>query len=1662
MHSKNGLNSPLEPENLGKERLVARPEVAHPRQHTRHVAYLTTQKNATATMWDIKDEKEASGEEIVLGSEDALLMYEADYGLLPSSHPLVQLVRKRLKQLAPNVPEQELPNVQVLASTGEGVNAAAFANNTILVTPELLQFVETEEELDGVLLHEAEHLWQKHLKMQNQRKGGSINRTLGTVRHQEYDADMRAFYDASDPRRQTSPLGLIRFLERLREKERQFEKKTGTMTWGIVHGETTDRILNLKSALRLLDLLDVTQNEHSLTQMDDTVRQQLHDLPLGGNVTRLLQSPPTEARYWGNWVTEMGRILNGADWKLLQVVMADMVKKIEELEQEVAKAQEQSLRGMVQTKADHLQSYTMLLQRSLQRWNELFEKRYSHLEGEQKEKMRAFLLEAAVELTIVSEPEKPLWRKMRLGTLAASTKGWKDEKTCLEDVQACLENVASPIRRGQTFGFIAKVAAHSIGPAAAFDDDKGVRAEDFLKQVAELIKVGKQVDQYKGVGAPRKTALTADAAWHESVGSALVTLADQDALEPIFAESIRAAANESGLPQTFPMWKSMELITAWQETGAQVAESLRTFFAENTQLVTDTHIDLKVEMQRLWEMYADIQRNREIGIDTDAIYQEAKKAVTENRARYTFLLEDKAMPIEQKILFEFSHMLQRKREVLDCSGTHLSTVASIAHTLRSLPQDIPNDLVVDHAPHLIVATSPVPRGRLVEEMMTQLFRLPEPEKTTTDIADEDDDDERGHVSHMNWRVGIPWTYASVGSLAEYQRLVTELIDARTMSGYVEIMECVTLANGPQNEALHRENLLDVQPNFLAEDVQWQAHALRAFAKHVQSLGSEGEFYAALEQFVDLWPVSQAFALSASRSHVIEAGLKYINLDHAATDPLVRKRLLQLSFFLTDTTIRKPLQDYLTQEDVATSEFPEAVAAVFERHKSQKSVESANALDYLVEEKAQTPQQIEQLRDRCLAVVSAHPSADRLGKSVVFDTLWHTIFRRSDRAELLRALLSSHGDEELLRERLEAGWHMRYHEDIDNHIVAKAEQLDTVEDLQQFATERPWANAEGIIDLGGGDEVVSLETMRRALYRLGSPERHMLLRKLMSGERGVLATEGRRGEMLDDFFRVYVHSEGDQTLTGVLKEIFGSFINAAPADELFIMLEPLLRPRIAIPPSNPRNWHPEAAHRAFEAAQQGRPSDDLARAITGDSPEFEALQAQEPFCWKYEGKEYEDLTAEQRVLLPLIEDRIRFFMNPSERGIAAQAASAERLSAVVPSRFFYQEAKTIEPMELVLDIARQLGAPGVRFLQLLGQTLDIPEQYRAKFLEVYDSLRGQSKLAAWETVRREAPEFSPHVDRFKRRIGGGSLYTVYDTETDDQQLPREVTKVMNPNALYHAQFSLQIMRDALTRLAEEKNGHYKQAVPLLDVIEEWIVSELNDVKFEESDIAFRKKWQGWKPNRSFGLSVHIPTSKPTGTVKVRRDEYAEGKNFTLMNEFDPAERKEVVALAVQHYIGQLGGTMDYLLKEKVLVHSDISVGNLRYNPEKKQLSILDRAMYLEFSREDRSFLKELADVADVSGIARKIVDWLWVNPENQQAISSLKKEDVIGAILGRVQARGSDQETAAIDAMVAVHENGLQVPLRFMLLFKNFNALRQMALQAGFSSLKEAAQYSPKK
>ncbi len=180
----------------------------------------------------------------------------------------------------------------------------------------------------------------------------------------------------------------------------------------------------------------------------------------------------------------------------------------------------------------------------------------------------------------------------------------------------------------------------------------------------------------------------------------------------------------------------------------------------------------------------------------------------------------------------------------------------------------------------------------------------------------------------------------------------------------------------------------------------------------------------------------------------------------------------------------------------------------------------------------------------------------------------------------------------------------------------------------------------------------------------------------------------------------------------------------------------------------------------------------------------------------------------------------------------------------------------------------------------------------------------------------------------------------------------------------------------------------------------------------------------------------------------------------------------MALAVQHYFAQLAGPapqskMGFIKKigqilrgKKVLVHSDVSPGNLRITTD-GNVAILDRGMYLQFSLEERKFLKSLLDAADNQTIAAAFVDWLWSMKENKNVVAGLDKQIIIADIAKELNLDQADPEKSWMKLLVAVHKHQLTVPLKFTLLSKNLLVLRNFVKLADPTwTLRDALSYAP--
>ena len=354
--------------------------------------------------------------------------------------------------------------------------------------------------------------------------------------------------------------------------------------------------------------------------------------------------------------------------------------------------------------------------------------------------------------------------------------------------------------------------------------------------------------------------------------------------------------------------------------------------------------------------------------------------------------------------------------------------------------------------------------------------------------------------------------------------------------------------------------------------------------------------------------------------------------------------------------------------------------------------------------------------------------------------------------------------------------------------------------------------------------------------------------------------------------------------------------------------------------------------------------------------------------------------------------------------------------------------------------------------MLGGVVELPPEIEREFLQVYDARKGQSKQSALNTIERTLPNYAAGLHSLKR-IGGGALYSVFMAELKNGG--REVVRVANPNPQYHTERILHSMRAAQSHL-ERENEEFAIGAHVINLVDEWIATELRDTTFETDDKTFRGKWNHWRPKSTCPLTIYIPESHPTGSLLVRREEFIPGRNFTELESIyreNPALARNAVALALQHFTAQIEGSIFNL--GPTLVHSDISPGNLRLMDGDK-VAILDRSMYLKFSLQDRLVLKRMKQAKTSGELATQLVDGLAdLQTRKVDAVERSKiKERVTEAL-----EKASSDETSFLKGFLTAQKEGLMVPLRFQLLVKNLNSFRVMVQKVGFASLQEAQHHT---
>jgi len=761
-----------------------------------------------------------------------------------------------------------------------------------------------------------------------------------------------------------------------------------------------------------------------------------------------------------------------------------------------------------------------------------------------------------------------------------------------------------------------------------------------------------------------------------------------------------------------------------------------------------------------------------------------------------------------------------------------------------------------------------------------------------------------------------------------------------------------------------------------------------------------------------------------------------------------KMLHELVGILDDRRLSAKLRSELELQIVKLMVFDEATAYL--KDLIDKDGFPIKAIDWYQENLIKTPDQLQKAQDLMQEYFdSIHERGDkRITAAAGMDYVFENFFTKHS-VEVFEAALESQQDDTKLRTLLSRVWSEAY--------------MPTIH--TPYRLNIPTAKngvTEVSIQGGAQHQFVPFETFVQSFYqKLGQTETDILLRKMLISEEGVLMTQQGR-EKLHSLLMNQIRSNPEDTrLIELIDQIVATGLDVIDPAKLYQPIASILRERLFLaPPQKGSNqdaveyvWR-EYTDKLTKSLEMYR--DSVGRAETTYDRQRKAQEYQEHRQW------IEDNTPTQEDMAKVLE------FNPlsTREGIAGALQAIDqakgRLTELVGIQQREIKTEQMEPVEVVLEFSKNMGAVGVRFLQLLGQYVDLPNGYQAKFDEVYDQVRGQLKYTAFQTLRREAlkedvstelRDFWQHLHSLSPTIAGGSLMTVYVATMNDGT--ERIVKVLNPNAEDFVRQNIVDSRTVLERMrVGTTNPNYELAAVLLKDLEEWLVEDINTTSYERNNEVFEGLNNGFTVATSTGQQIVIgsPETTQTGTKYIKIEDLVQGKNVSeILNREGAEAARPYVEATIASYRHQA----ETVLPEdrKARVHSDVHIGNVRVGIIDGKLYWIDRGYYLEMPQQEVAIITPLLEGKFDQRVGMQAINYLLGLPENKGKGGLLNTPRIFADVLNTVSEARSQGQTdlaTANSVLLSMKKKGIHIPIRFSLFFKNIRAQAKMAERVGIN------------
>jgi hypothetical protein len=433
------------------------------------------------------------------------------------------------------------------------------------------------------------------------------------------------------------------------------------------------------------------------------------------------------------------------------------------------------------------------------------------------------------------------------------------------------------------------------------------------------------------------------------------------------------------------------------------------------------------------------------------------------------------------------------------------------------------------------------------------------------------------------------------------------------------------------------------------------------------------------------------------------------------------------------------------------------------------------------------------------------------------------------------------------------------------------------------------------------------------------------------------------------------------------------------------------------------------------------------------------------------------------------------------------------------------------MSLVLDVAKALGAVGVRFLQVLGQYYSVSPDVQQEFQNVYDDVSLLYKANVFQTTRKaietfeeeikglegnngseaEIEELRRQVEAMKQylasmrvidKIGGGSIVTVYRTTIkaggdwfSADPADWDVYKITSPRILDRLKQDLKMVSNIVDEMLKidfrhpdvaewrpGKRAEYRMAKRLIGTLGEWINDDVRDPDYLALDELYSKTHEDYQaPN---GVKIEVSQTKLPYNRYVKTEKYVEAptlnkyineltnNNPNLLKEMKSAEAeraKRAIEAVTYDYVRHLFEPLDLGNgKNKVVTHSDIHAGNVLISTQTDTIDLIDRNYYLVLENGDIKLFKVIFSSKEKGLTKLTALINYFIRESGVQGYQALKTRISMYWSVLKLGKQRSDAGKVMSALLHQASKANLPVPLRFRLFLKNYQAINKLLFYAG--------------